>query len=300
MAEVKEKLKLGYIGLGLMGRPIALNLLRAGYPLAVYARREAALAPLVDAGADVCDSPEALAAACDVIFTNVSDSSDVEAVVLGERGAVHGARPGSVVIDMSTISPDVTRAIAARLAAADVEMLDAPVSGGTVGAEDGTLSIMVGGKREVFEKAKPLFDVVGSNITHVGEHGAGQVAKACNQLVVAQSMAAIAEAFLFAEACGVDPHKVRESLLGGFAGSRILEVHGKRMLDHNFEPGFRARLHQKDLRIVLDAAAAVEVTLPGTELASGYIDALVARGDGELDSAALATVVELFNRNMGD
>ncbi len=287
--------RVGYIGLGLMGRPIALNLLHAGYPLAVYARRESVLRPLIDAGATSYSSPQALAAQCDVIITNVSDSCDVEEVVLGEQGVIHGARAGSVVIDMSTISPGVTRTAAQQLAEKGVEMLDAPVSGGTVGAETGTLSIMVGGKADVFERLRPLFEVIGKNITHVGGSGAGQVAKACNQLIVAQMMAAIGEAFVLAEASGVEPRKVRAALMGGFAGSRILEVHGRRMLEHDFLPGFKASLHQKDLHIVREAAAECEVTLPGTELVSGYLDALIDSGQGELDSAALVTVLEQRN-----
>ncbi len=287
--------RVGYIGLGLMGRPIALNLLHAGYLMAVYARRESVLTPFVEAGATRYPSPQALAAQCDIIITNVSDSSDVEEVVLGDQGVIHAARAGSVVVDMSTILPSVTRAIAQQLAEKGVEMLDAPVSGGTVGAEAGTLSIMVGGKADVFERLRPLFEVVGQNITHVGASGAGQVAKACNQLIVAQMMAAIGEAFVLAEASGVDPHKVREALMGGFASSRILEVHGQRMLERDFAPGFKAQLHQKDLCIVREAAAELGVALPGTELVSGYLDALIASGQGELDSAALVTMLQQRN-----
>jgi len=283
--------RVGYIGLGLMGRPVALNLLRAGYPVAVYARRESAALPLVAAGATAYASPQALAAVCDIVFINVSDSPDVEAVVLGEQGVICSARAGSVVVDMSTISPSVTRFIADKLSLKGIDMLDAPVSGGTIGAEAGSLSVMVGGKADVFKRLLPLFDVVGENITHVGGHGAGQVAKACNQLIVAQMMAAIGEAFVLAEASGVDPGKVREALMGGFAGSRILEVHGQRMLDSNFEPGFKARLHQKDLRIVREAAAEMDLSLAGTEMVSEYVDALVDGGQGELDSAALVTVL---------
>jgi 2-hydroxy-3-oxopropionate reductase len=288
--------RVGYIGLGLMGRPVALNLLRAGYPVAVYARRASAALPLVAAGAEAYASPQALAAACDIIFINVSDSPDVEAVVLGEQGVIHGASAGSVVVDMSTISPSVSRSIADKLSSKGIDMLDAPVSGGTVGAKAGSLSVMVGGKADIFKRLLPLFEVIGGNITHVGDHGAGQVAKACNQLIVAQMMAAIGEAFVLAEASDVDPCKVREALMGGFAGSRILEVHGQRMLDSNFEPGFKARLHQKDLRIVREAAAEMGLSLPGTEMVSEYIDALVGSGQGELDSAALVTVLAQCDR----
>jgi len=288
--------RIGYIGLGLMGRPICMNLLKMGYSLNVYARRESAMLPLVDAGAVAFPSPQALAAECDIIFINVSDSPDVETVVLGEQGVIHGTRAGCVVVDMSTISPSVSRSIADKLSSKGIDMLDAPVSGGTVGAKAGSLSIMVGGKAEVFKRLLPLFEVMGESITHVGSHGAGQVAKACNQLIVAQMMAAIGEAFVLAEASGVDPAKVREALMGGFAGSRILEVHGQRMLDSNFEPGFKARLHQKDLRIVCETAAEMGLSLVGTEMVSEYIDVLVDGGQGELDSAALVTVLAQRDR----
>ena len=287
--------RVGYIGLGLMGRPVALNLLRAGYSVAVYARREFSLLPLVAVGATAYASPQALAAVCDIIFINVSDSPDVEAVVLGDQGVIQGATAGSVVVDMSTISPSVTRSIADKLSLKGIDMLDAPVSGGTIGAEAGSLSVMVGGKADVFKRLLPLFEVIGENITHVGGHGAGQVAKACNQLIVAQMMAAIGEAFVLAKASGVDPGNVREALMGGFAGSRILEVHGQRMLDDDFEPGFKAHLHQKDLCIVREAAAEMELSLPGTEMVSEYVDALVDGGRGELDSAVLATVLAQLN-----
>ncbi len=284
--------KLGYIGLGLMGRPIALNLLKAGYSVAVYARRDASLTAVTDAGA--CDYPSAkqLAQHCDIIFTNVSDSGDVEEVVLGDNGIIMGARPGSIVIDMSTISPMVTRHIATQLENKGIEMLDAPVSGGTQGAIDATLSIMIGGKAEIFEKVLPLLQVIGKNIIYIGDHGAGQVTKACNQLVVAQSMAAIGEAFILARASGVDPSKVRQALLGGFAGSRILEAHGQRMLDENFEPGFKAGLHQKDMGIVLQTAEQLGIKLPGAELVSRYLDQLVEQGGAELDSSALVKQLE--------
>jgi len=226
------------------------------------------------------------------VFTNVSDTPDVEEVVLGPAGVVHGARPGMVVVDNSTISPSVTRRIAEILRAKGVEMLDAPVSGGQQGAIDGTLSVMVGGTAATFERALPLLRSIGRNIVHVGDSGAGQVAKACNQVVIAQTVAAIAEGLLLATAAGVDPAKVREALLGGFAASRALEVHGQRMLDRNYAPGFVARLHQKDMRIVLETAQELGLPLPGAERVTQYIDALVGRGDGELDSAALATVLE--------
>jgi 2-hydroxy-3-oxopropionate reductase len=284
--------RVGYIGLGIMGRPMALNLRKAGYPLWVFARREAAMAPLVAAGATPRGSPREVAERADVVFVNVSDTPDVEQVVLGPDGIVEGARPGSVVIDNSTISPSATRRIAAALRDKGVELLDAPVSGGQQGAIDGTLSVMVGGSTAAFERALPLLRAIGRNIVHVGETGAGQVAKACNQVVIAQTVAAVAEGLLLATAAGVDPAKVREALLGGFAASKALEVHGQRMLERNYAPGFMARLHQKDMRIVLETAHELGLPLPGATLVAQYVNALVGRGEGELDSAALATVLE--------
>jgi 2-hydroxy-3-oxopropionate reductase len=289
-------LKFGYIGLGLMGRPIALNLIKAGNDIAVYARREVSMQPLVDAGAIPYSSPAQLAQDCDIIFTNVSETKDVEEVVLGDQGIIEGAHPDSIVIDMSTISPLATRNIAARLKEKAIHMLDAPVSGGTQGAMDATLSIMVGGDKETFSKVLPVLQSIGKNIVHVGGHGAGQIAKACNQLVVAQTVAAIGEAFILARAAGVDPARVREALLGGFAGSKILQIHGQRMLDENYTPGFKARLHQKDMGIVQETAAALGLKLPGTGMTSSYIDELVAEGLGEIDSAALVKQLEAHNK----
>jgi len=293
--------RVGYIGLGIMGRPMALNLLKAGYPLAVYARRPEAMVPLTESGAVACASPRAVAERADVIFTNVSDTPDVEEVVLGSNGIVHGARPGAVVVDHSTISPSATRRIAAALGERGVGMLDAPVSGGQQGAIDGTLSVMVGGPEAVFRRVLPLLEVVGRNIVHVGDHGAGQVAKACNQVVIAQTIAAVAEGLLLATAAGVDPAKVREALLGGFAQSRVLEVHGQRMLDRNYAPGFTSRLHQKDMRIVLETAHELGLPLPGASTVAQYLNALVGSGDTEVDSSAIATVLErISGRAIGE
>lgn len=282
--------RVGYIGLGIMGRPMAFNLLKAGYPVSVWARRPEAMEPLVEAGASACASPADVARHADIVFTNVSDTPDVEAVILGPDGIMQGAEPGSVVVDDSTISPLATRAMAEKLRAQGIEMLDAPVSGGEQGAIDGTLSMMVGGKQEAFERVLPLFQVLGKNIVHVGDNGAGQVAKMCNQVVIAQTLAAVGEAFTLAEAAGVDPVKVREALLGGFAGSKVLEVHGQRMLDDNFAPGFKAKLHRKDMKIALETAAELGVGAPGAAVATQLINALVGAGDGELDSSAIVTV----------
>jgi 2-hydroxy-3-oxopropionate reductase len=284
--------QVGYIGLGIMGRPAALNLMKAGYQVRVWARRAESMEPLEAAGASAGASPADVAAHSDVVFINVSDTPDVEEVILGADGIIHGARQGSVVVDMSTISPIATIALAARLGEAGVEMLDAPVSGGEQGAVSGTLSFMVGGKAEVFERVRPLFEVMGKNIIHCGDAGAGQVTKACNQIVITQTIAAVGEAFVFARRNGVDPANVRQALLGGFAGSKVLEAHGQRMLDHDFDPGFKARLHRKDMRIVLDTAAELGIPLPGAAAGAQYINALVGAGEGELDSSAIYKLQE--------
>ncbi len=285
-------MKLGFIGLGIMGRPMALNLRRAGHALWVYGRRAETMKPLAEAGAIACLSPQEVAANADVIFIIVSDTPDVEQVILGDQGVIHGARPGAAVVDMSTISPAATRVFAGKLAQRGVEMLDAPVSGGEAGAIKAALSIMVGGKAKTFEKVKPLFEAMGKNIVHVGDHGAGQVAKACNQIVVSLTIEGVSEALTFARRNGVDAAKVREALMGGSAGSRILEAHGKRILDNDFKPGFTVKLHQKDLRIVIEDAHKLGVGLPGTALVAQHLNALMGSGDGELDSAAIVKVVE--------
>ena len=285
-------MNVGFIGLGIMGRPMALNLIKAGHTLSVYGRRPETVKPLSDAGAKTCRSPQDVAAQSDVIFLIVSDTPDVEQVILGENGVIRGARAGSVVVDMSTISPGATRRIALELSARGVEMLDAPVSGGDVGAVNGTLSIMVGGKKDVFERILPLFQAMGKNIVHVGDSGAGQVTKACNQIVVALAIEGVSEAITFARRNGVDAAKVRAALLGGFAGSKILEVHGQRMLDNVFKPGFKVKLHQKDMRIVMEDAGQLGLGLPGAALVAQHLNALMGAGDGELDSAAIVKAVE--------
>ncbi len=287
--------KVGFIGLGIMGRPMALNLKRAGFDLAVHARRPESMAPLAEAGAETCVTSAEVARRSDVIFTMVSDTADVEQVILGPRGVIEGVREGSVVVDMSTISASATRAIGDRLSALGVEMLDAPVSGGDVGAINGTLSIMVGGHAEAFERVRPLFEVMGKNIVHVGGNGAGQVCKSCNQIVVGATIAGVAEAMLLARAADVDPARVREALLGGFAGSRILEIHGQRMIDEVFVPGFKARLHQKDMRIVAEAAHELGLALPSAAMVAQYLNALVGRGLGDEDSAAIYKVIAAMN-----
>ncbi len=287
--------RVAFIGLGIMGRPMAINLRRAGCDLAVYARRPESMEPLAAAGAMTWRSPAEAAAQAEVIFTIVADTADVEQVILGPGGVLEGAAPGAVVVDMSTISASATRVIAQRLAGLRVAMLDAPVSGGEIGAIEGTLSIMVGGETEAFARVRPLLEVLGRNIVHVGASGAGQVCKLCNQIVVGATIAGVAEAILLARAAGVDPTQVREALLGGFAASRILEVHGQRMIDGNFAPGFKARLHQKDMRIVGESAYELGLGLPAAASIAQYLNALVGQGLGELDSSAIYKVLETMN-----
>jgi 2-hydroxy-3-oxopropionate reductase len=282
---------IGYIGIGIMGKPMVKNLLNAGYAVNVYARRETSIMDLCEDRCAVYNSPQALARESDVIISCVADTSDVEQVLVGEEGVLSAVKPGITVIDMSTISPEATRAMAEQFTEAGAYMLDAPVSGGEIGAIDGSLSIMVGGKSEDFERMLPLFKCLGKNIIHVGDHGAGQVAKACNQILVAQTMNAVAEAFLLAQSSHVDAAKVREALLGGFAYSKILEVHGQRMLDSSYQPGFKACLHAKDLRIASESAKATGCSLPGADLVAAYMNTLVEQGDGDLDSAAIAKII---------
>ncbi|MDR5710253.1 MAG: 2-hydroxy-3-oxopropionate reductase [Armatimonadota bacterium] len=286
-----ETTRVGVIGLGVMGKPMARNLLRAGYHLVVHNRSRAPVEELVALGAVDGGSPRGVGQASDVVLTVLPDTPDVEHVVFGPEGLVEGMRPGGVLIDMSTISPEATRSFAERLRERGIEMLDAPVSGGQRGAEEGTLAIMVGGPGEVFQRCRPLFEVLGRHIVHLGPHGAGQVCKACNQIVVALTLQAVSEALVLAERAGVDPAKVREALLGGFAYSRILEVHGQRMLEGNFAPGFRVELHRKDLRVALEAGRAYGVPLPGTAITHELLGALVATGRGKLDHSALVLLV---------
>jgi 2-hydroxy-3-oxopropionate reductase len=285
-------INIGFIGPGIMGRPMALNLMKGGHKLWVFARRPEAAKSLVEAGATACASPAEVAKHADVIFTIVSDTPDVEAVIFGEQGVAKHARSGSVIVDMSTISPTATKVFAERLAKQGIEMLDAPVSGGETGAINGPLSIMVGGKPKIFERVKPLFELMGKNIVHIGDNGAGQVAKACNQIVVAVTIEAVAEALTFARKNGADAAKVREALMGGFAGSKIMEVHGKRMLDNDFKPGFKVGLHQKDMRIVMETAHQLGVALPAAAMVTQHLNALMGTGDTNLDSAAVVKVIE--------
>ena len=285
-------MNLAFIGLGIMGRPMALHLMQGGHAMRVYARRAQALPPLVDAGAVACSSPAQAARGAEVIFTIVSDTPDVQQVLLGEGSVTEGAQPGAIVVDMSTISPIATRAMAQALAAKGIEMLDAPVSGGDVGAINATLSIMVGGKPEIFDKVRPLFELMGKNIVHIGGNGAGQVAKGCNQIVGAVTVEAVAEGLTLVRKNGVDAARVRDAMLAGFAHSRVLELYGARMLNRDFKPGFKAKLHQKDLRLVVEAAAQLNIALPQSALIAQHLNALVGMGCGEEDSAQVVKVLE--------
>jgi len=284
--------RIGFIGLGIMGKPMATHLLEAGYPLTVLNRSRGPQDKLVAAGARPGQSPRHVAEQSDVVMTMLPDSPDVEQVVLGAGGVMEGLRPGSLVIDMSTISPAVARRVATVARERGSDALDAPVSGGQVGAQNATLSIMVGGSVAAFERARPIFERLGKNIVHVGEAGAGQVTKAANQIVVAVTIAAISEALLLAAKSGVDPAKVREALLGGFAQSKILDAHGNRMLQRNFAPGFKTRLHRKDLAIALNTAREIGMSLPVTANVAELMNALIAHGGADLDHSALVTVLE--------
>lgn len=275
---------IGFIGLGIMGTPMALNLLKAGYKLVTWARRPSALTPVVLAGASVATLPHQVAAQSDVMILIVSDTPDVIELVDAMQP---GMRSGHVLIDMSTIAPSKTRQLAEHLKLSGVAMLDAPVSGGQIGAQKATLSIMVGGKSETLSQVRPILTVLGQTIVHVGDHGAGQVAKACNQMLVAQTLIAVSEALLFAQANGTDPAQVRSALLGGFGQSRVLDVHGLRMLKGDYTPGFKLRLHQKDLAIVTAELDRLGLDLPGITMANALFALIDDNLMLEQDSACL-------------
>jgi 2-hydroxy-3-oxopropionate reductase len=284
--------ELGFIGLGIMGKPMASHLVRAGHTVHVCDLAEESVKHLCSLGGKACSCSREIAQKSDIIFIMVPDTPDVETVLFGTNGVAEGLKPGSIVIDMSSISPIATKEFAKRLAARGVKMLDAPVSGGQVGAENATLSIMVGGPVDVFNQIKPYFELMGKNIVHIGDHGDGQTCKVANQIVVALTIEAVGEALLFASKAGADPAKVRAALLGGFAQSRILELHGERMIKHNFTPGFRIRLHQKDLNLALDAARSMGLSLPNTSLAQELFNAVAAQGGSDLDHSAMVLALE--------
>lgn len=284
--------RIGFIGLGIMGKPMARNLIKAGYSLTVHNRSRGAADELVRDGAKDGRTPRAVAEESDIIITMLPDSPDVQQVVTGPDGVLEGLRKGAALVDMSTISPMVTQELAKAVRAKGAEMLDAPVSGGEKGAIDATLSIMVGGPEETFARVKPILEAMGKNIVHIGASGAGQVTKACNQIVVALTIQAVSEALTLAAKAGVDTGKVRQALLGGFAQSRILDVHGQRMLERNFKPGFRVRLHQKDLNIGLSTGKNLGVPLPATAIVQEAFTALQGLGRGEQDHSSLVTLLE--------
>jgi len=283
---------IGFIGLGIMGKPMARNLMKTGYSLVVHNRGRGPVDELVKEGARAGSSPKDVAQQSDVVITMLPDSPDVEEVVLGKDGVLEGLRPGATLVDMSTIKPAVARRVAEAVVKKLGKALDAPVSGGEKGATEATLSIMVGGPQDVFDAVLPIFQTLGKNIVLVGDSGAGQIAKAANQLVVGVTIEAVAEALALAEAAGVDPAKVRAVLLGGFAQSKILDMHGQRMLDGNFVPGFKAKLHQKDMRIVTETAQESGLDAPAGALALDRFTKLVDSGGGEKDHSALRTLLK--------
>jgi 2-hydroxy-3-oxopropionate reductase len=289
---MNEKPTVGFIGLGIMGQPMARNVLINGYPLVVYDLSPAAVAALTAQGASAADSPRHLAEQVDIVLLCLPDSPDVQAAMLGPDGVLAGTRAGQIVIDMSTISPVVARELATTAATQGVTFLDAPVSGGEVGARSGTLSIMVGGDEATLEQVRPLLQTMGQRILHMGTSGAGQVTKACNQIVIAVTIQAVAEAFVLAAKAGVDPAQVRQALLGGHAYSKVLESQGERFLKHDFTPGFRTRLQYKDLNIALDAGRAYGAPLPASALVQQLYGALLAQGAADVDHAALVTLLE--------
>ncbi len=285
-------LKVGYIGLGLMGKPMARNILKAGFPLVVHNRSRAAVDELVAEGARPAFSPAEVAAQVDVIFTNLPDSPDVEQVALGEKGILEGAHEGLIFVDNSTIKPATARRIAAELSRAGVLSLDAPVSGGDIGAQKGTLTIMVGGPKEALEKVMPVLQAIGKSITHVGETGAGQIAKACNQIMVAAQMVAMGELLILAQKAGADPRKVVQAIRGGAAQCWTLDVKPPRLFEGNRAPGFKAYMQAKDLAIVMDTAREYGVPLPATAENAQLFNAMLQMGMGDLDNSAVIGVIE--------
>jgi 2-hydroxy-3-oxopropionate reductase len=287
----KSGLKLGFIGLGVMGGPMAGHLLNAGHLLYLYTRSKVPPA-LVEGGATLCTAARGVAERADIVFLMLPDTPDVEAVLFGEYGVAPGLARGKVVVDCSSIDPIATRGFAQRIQQLGCDYLDAPVSGGEVGAKAANLSIMVGGSDMAFERVRPLLALMGKNITHVGAVGDGQVCKVANQMIVALNIAAVAEALVFASRAGADPARVRQALMGGFASSRVLEVHGERMIQRKFAPGFRIALHQKDLNLALQGARSLDMALPQTAQAAQLLQACAALGHGQSDHSALVRAIE--------
>jgi 2-hydroxy-3-oxopropionate reductase len=290
---VADRETVGFIGLGVMGKPMALNLLKAGFALVVHSRSRGPVDAVVAAGARAASSPAEVARGARIVITMVPDSPDVEQVLAGPGGVFEGVQAGSILIDMSTISPVVTRKLAAQAAERGATLLDAPVSGGEIGAINGTLSIMVGGDAAALERVRPVLNAMGNpeKVIHIGDSGAGQICKVCNQMAIGGALAAVSEVFALARKAGVDGARVREALLGGFAASRVLEVHGERILNGNYKPGFRAGLYNKDMGIVLETAHAHDVPMPVTSVVAQLVNSMVATGHGDDDYSGLATVL---------
>jgi 2-hydroxy-3-oxopropionate reductase len=296
---ITQSTKIGFIGLGIMGTPMATHLIDAGYHLFVYTQGKLP-EHLIEKHVTICLSSQGVAERADIIITMVPDTPDVEDVLFGKQGVAAGLSAGKLVVDMSSISPTATKKFAQKIQALGCEYLDAPVSGGEVGAKNATLSIMVGGSEASFERAKPLFELMGKNITHVGGNGDGQTAKVANQIIVALNIEAVAEALVFAARAGADPAKVRAALMGGFASSKILEVHGDRMVKRTFDPGFRISLHQKDLNLALSTARELGVSLPNTASAQELFNACAAHGGSGWDHSAMVRALEkLSNFEIG-
>jgi 2-hydroxy-3-oxopropionate reductase len=285
----------GYIGLGLMGKSIARNILKAGFPIVVHNRSQAAVDELVAEGATAASNPEQVASQVDIVFTNLPDSPDVESVALGENGIIHGAHPGLIFVDNSTIKPASARKIAEKLAAVGVGALDAPVSGGDVGARDGTLAIMVGGDEATFEKVMPVFTAMGKTITLVGDTGAGQIAKAANQIMVSAQMVAMAELLIFAQKAGADPLKVVQAIRSGAAQCWTLDIKPPRLFTDNRKPGFKARMQAKDLGIIMETAREYGIPLPQTAAGAQLYQAMLQQGMGDLDNSAVIGIIEMLS-----
>ena len=289
-----QPLRLGFIGLGIMGAPMAGHLVAAGHTVFVHTRGRVPPA-IAESRATLCTTACGVAERADIVFTMVPDTPDVEAVLFGPHGVAEGLGTGKTVVDMSSVSPIATKDFAQRIAALGCDYLDAPVSGGEVGAKNATLSIMVGGSEAAFERVRPLFALMGKNITHVGGVGDGQTAKVANQIIVALNIEAVAEALVFAAKAGADPARVRAALMGGFASSRILEVHGQRMIDRTFNPGFRIELHQKDLNLALSTARSLGVALPNTATAQELFNVCAAHGGKAWDHSAMVRALETMS-----
>ena len=291
--KTRDMANIGFIGLGIMGRPMAGHLLTAGHRLFAHSRSSVP-EELIKNGAVACASSAGVASKAEIIITMLPDTPDVEAVLFGTKGVAEGLKPGKVVVDMSSISPIATQRFAKQIGDLGCSYLDAPVSGGEVGAKAGTLTIMVGGPSAVFEQVRPLFVVMGKNVTLIGNNGDGQTAKVANQIIVALTIEAVGEALLFASKAGADPAKVRQALMGGFASSKILELHGERMIRRNFEPGFRLELHRKDLKLALEGALSLNLSLPNTASCQQLMNAAIANGGARSDHSGLVRALELL------